>query len=324
MALGIAGAPIPKHWEETIAGCLAKAREQRPRSAADVARRLRLPGTIRLTTPRETAKPVFRHYVKLSALAGAAIVLLGVAIAIDRSGPSAPRTRVLTALKKEAAPGYTLEAPAKIISIAKTEEQPSIPVPPPADGSQNATLQLSTTPPGASFAIYPGVVASKTLPATPPLRSGAAPESVADLPPGRYTVFFQLQGWPDDRTEVAVQPGEALPVEYTFPYGTVTITSIPDSAEIFAGENSLGHTPLTINLPLGKQTLTAHHPDFPKKTEIVTIENQTPTKVLFQLRARSHSSSTKRKEPESAWDKVGNSLKKIFSSKPPPKKKRER
>src|SRR5438105_125248 len=60
VTLGIAGAPIPKHWEETIAACLAKQCERRPRSAAEVARRLRLGGTIRLTTVREIAKPVFQ------------------------------------------------------------------------------------------------------------------------------------------------------------------------------------------------------------------------------------------------------------------------
>jgi Protein kinase domain/PEGA domain len=315
VTLGIAGAPIPKHWEETIAACLAKQCERRPRSAAEVARRLRLGGTIRLTTAREIAKPVFQHYVKLGALTGGAIVLLGLATALYRSGSSAPRATVLSTLKNETAPGYTFEAPAKIVSLAKTEEQPSL---------QNATLQLATTPPGASFAIYPGVVASKTSPATPPLRSGAAPESVTDLPPGRYTVFFQLLGWPDDRAEIAVQPGETLPVEYTFPHGSVTITSIPDNAEIFVGENSLGHTPITVDLPLGKQELIARHPDFPTKTETVMIESETPAKVEFQFLARSHSSSGKPKAPESAWEKFKNSLKKGFSSKTPPKEKRNR
>ena len=37
VTLGIAGEPIPKRWEETIAACLAKTPEQRPRSAAEVA-----------------------------------------------------------------------------------------------------------------------------------------------------------------------------------------------------------------------------------------------------------------------------------------------
>jgi serine/threonine protein kinase len=303
VTLGIAGEPIPKHWEETIAACLAKHREQRPRSAAAVASRLRLGGTIRLTAAREAAKPIFQRYLKLGALAGGAVALLASAIILFRSPLPAPRTAILSALKKEAPPGYALEVPVRV-ATEKIDEPPPVPVSAPIVGPRNATLQLATTPAAA------------------PLRSGAAPESLADLPPGRYTIFFHNEGWTDDRAEIAVQPGEILPVEYTFPHGSATITSTPDGAEIFAGENSLGHTPLTVDLPLGKQELVARHPDFPKKTETVTIESETPAKVAFQFRARSHSSSAKRKEPESAWGKFGNSLKKVFSSKPPPKKTR--
>jgi serine/threonine protein kinase len=312
VTLGIAGEPIPKHWEETIAACLAKRREQRPRSATAVAARLRLGGTIILTTEREIAKPVlkrylFQRYLKFGALAA----LLAAATILYLSKSPAPPTTLRSALKKETVPGYALEAPPAQVSAPIAEPQ-------------NATLQLATTPAGASFAIYPGEVAGKTAPATAPLRSGTAPESVADLPPGQYTIFFHNQGWPDDRAEIAVQPGETLPVEYTFPHGSVTITSTPDGAEIFAGENSLGHTPMTVDLPLGKQELVARHPDFPKETETVTIESETPAKVVFEFRARSHSSPAKPKEPESAWGKFKSSLKKAFSSKPPPKEKRDR
>jgi hypothetical protein len=69
--------------------------------------------------------------------------------------------------------------------------------------------------------------------------------------------------------------------------------------------------------------LAARHPDFTKKTEMVTIESGTVAKVAFQLRSHSRSSG-KPKEPESAWGKIGNSLKKVFSSNPPPKKKPQR
>jgi serine/threonine protein kinase len=318
VTLGVAAEPIPKHWEETIAACLAKHREQRPRSAAEVARRLRLGGTIRLATAKERAKPAYERYLKLGALVGGAVALLAAAVIFFRSDTPSPHT-VLSALKKETAAGYALEVPVRTVPAAKLEEPPPVSIP--IVGPQNATLQLRTTPVGASFAIYPGVVAGKTAPAAAPLRVGAAPASVEDLSPGRYTIFFHNPGWPDDRAEISVQPGDTLPVEYTFPHGSATITSIPDGAEIFAGENSLGHTPMTVDLPLGTQELVARHPDFPKKTETVTIESKTPAKVAFRLRARSHSSA-KPKEPESAWGKLGNSLKKVFSSKNPPKKRR--
>jgi len=314
VTLGIAGDSIPRHWEETIASCLAKQPEQRPWSAAEVASRLRLGGTVCLTVAREIPKPVFQRYVKLGTLA-ACVAALVAAPFLYRHNLTSQRTAVLSALKNDSPAGYALETPRKKIPAPEIDDNPRLTEP------QNATLQLATTPAGANFAIYPGPVASKTAPATAPLRSGAAPESVADLPPGRYTIFLHNQGWTDVRAEIALQPGETLPIDYTFPHGSVTITSIPEGAEIFSGEISLGHTPLTIDLPLGKQELVARHPDFPKKTETVTIESETPAKIAFQLRARSHSSPGK---PKSAWEKFENSLKKVFSKKTPPKKQPNR
>ncbi len=313
VTLGIAGEPIPKRWEETIAACLAKDPAQRPQSATEVAQRLRLGGTVRLTTAREIARPVFERYLKLGALAAAGAMLVAAAVIYTRSNsaPLPPQTGQL--FKPETPTGYAIE------SAVKRAAAPKIEAPIPA--TQNATLQLATTPAGAKFAIYPGSVTGATALASAPLRRGATPESVADLPPGQYTIFFHNEGWPEDRTEIALKPGEALPVEFTFPHGSATITSNPDGAEIFAGETSLGRTPLTVDLPLGKQELVARHPDFPKKTESVTIESETPATVAFQLRPRSRSSG-KAKEPESAWGKFSNSLKKVFSPKPPPKKKR--
>lgn len=309
VTLGIAGDPIPKHWEETIAACLAKHPEQRPRSATEVASRLQLSGTIHLTVAREIPRPVFQRYVKIGALAAAVVALLAAA-AVYRSNSMPQRTAVLSALKKQTPPGYALEAPIRKIPAPANRETP-----------QSATLRLATTPAGANFAIYPGPVVSKTAPATSPLRSGTAPESVADLPPGQYTIFLHNPGWTDVRAEIDLQPGATLPVEYTFPHGSVTITSVPDGAEIFAGGNLLGRTPLTVDLPLGQQELVARHADFPKKSETVTIESERTAEIAFQLRGRSHASAAKPKE-KSAWKKFGDSLKKVFSSKPPPKEKR--
>ena len=112
VTLGIAGDPIPKHWEETIAACLAKQPEQRPRSAAEVASRLRLGGTVSLTVAREIPKPVFQRYLKLGALAAGVSALVAAAI-LYRSNSTSQRAAVLSALKEETPPGYALEAPRK-------------------------------------------------------------------------------------------------------------------------------------------------------------------------------------------------------------------
>lgn len=187
--------------------------------------------------------------------------------------------------------------------------------------SNSATLQLTTTPTGASFAIYPGVVASKSAPVVAPLRSGSAPDSIQDLPPGRYTLFFHNDGWPDDRAEISVAAGETVPVDYTFPHGSAAITSTPDGAEILFGTHSLGYAPLTVDLPLGKQRLTARLSDFPERSQAFTIESGKATNVAFQMRARSRSWARPTPTP-SALDKIGQSFKNVFGHKTPPPRKR--
>ncbi|HKS31669.1 MAG TPA: PEGA domain-containing protein, partial [Chthoniobacterales bacterium] len=122
---------------------------------------------------------------------------------------------------------------------------------------QPAALQLMTIPAGATFAVYPGIIADKAVPASAPLRTGIAPGTAEDLRAGNYTIFFHKVGWPDSRAEVQLQAGEVRPVEYAFFHGEVTITSIPTGAEILCGTISLGITPLTAALPAGNQVLTA-------------------------------------------------------------------
>jgi hypothetical protein len=231
-------------------------------------------------------------------------------------------------LKTPSAFGYAAEVPAK--SLVEPPSKLSLPKEEPAKTSDpnpkaNETrgiLQVSTTPAGASFAIYSGVIAVKTAPAAAPLRKGKTPGSIADLPPGHYTLFFHYAGWPDDRVEVELNAGEILPVEYTFPHGSVAIRSDPDGTEIFLGERSLGRTPLTVDLPPGKQEIVARHPGFRNQTKTVTIETDATATVAFQLRAGADSSRKPKARP-STLSKVGNSLKKIFSldSSAPPKKK---
>jgi hypothetical protein len=145
VTLGIAGERIPRHWEETITACLAKQPDQRPRSAAEVASRLRLGGTVRLTVAREVARPVFHRYLKLGALTAGVAALVAAAL-FYRSYSMGQRAAVLSALEKESPAGYALEAPIKKTSAPQNQE------------TRSATLQLSTSPPGATFAIYPGLI----------------------------------------------------------------------------------------------------------------------------------------------------------------------
>src|SRR5438309_7647338 len=196
--------------------------------------------------------------------------------------------------------------------------------PPRSVADQPAALQLTTIPAGATFAVYPGIIADKAVRASAPLRTGIAPGTAEDLRGGNYTIFFYKDGWPDSRTEVQVQAGEVRPVEYAFFHGEVTITSVPNGAEILCGTVSLGFTPLTVALPAGKQVLTASLKNYPDRIQNVTVgENPTST-IEFQMRARRRIAKAKPTPPPSLVERVGGSLKHLFgaNSTPPPRRKR--
>jgi hypothetical protein len=239
--------------------------------------------------------------------------------------------------------GYAIEKPVAIVAppatlpkpVIESEPEPadiaaepspdSTPLPVAKIKSKNAMLQVTSTPTGASFEIYPGVIAGKTAPTASPLRSGSTPGSIEDLPPGRYTLFFRNTGWPDDRAEISVSAGENVPIDYTFPHGTATITSMPDGAEIFLGTQSLGTAPLTVDLPLGKQKLMARLANYPDRTQTATIGSDAPATVTFQMRMERSRSRPKATPTPSALDKIGQSFKHIFGSKEPtpaPRKRR--
>src|SRR5436190_5263701 len=187
---------------------------------------------------------------------------------------------------------------------------------------QPAALQLTTIPAGATFAVYPGIIADKAVPASAPLRTGTAPGTADDLHGGNYTIFLHKEGWPDSRTEVELQAGEVRPVEYAFFHGEVTITSVPNGAEILCGTVSLGFTPLTATLPAGNHVLTARLKNYPDRTQNVTVNENATSTIEFQMRVRRH--IAKAKPTPSFLGKVGGSLKHLFggNSTPPPRRKR--
>src|SRR5438132_851811 len=196
--------------------------------------------------------------------------------------------------------------------------------PPRSVTDQPAALQLTTQPAGATFAVYPGIIADKAAPVSAPLRTGTSPDTAEDLRGGNYTIFFHKDGWPDSRTEVQLQAGEVRPVEYAFFHGEVTITSVPNGAEILCGTVSLGFTPLTVALPAGKQALTARLKNYPDRNQNVTIDENATSTIEFQMRTRRRTAKSKPTPPPPLIERVGGSLKHFFGGNPtpPPRKKR--
>jgi len=272
----------------------------------------------------------------------AVIALVGPAAAVFLTQHWPSRPELIQDLKKtQPTPGYAIETtkavpevipPAPEISPPAPEISPvaSTPItvdmiasPPRSVTDQPAALQLTTKPAGAAFAVYPGIIADKAAPASVPLRAGTSPGTAEELRGGNYTIFFHKDGWPDSRTEVQLQAGEVRLVEYAFFHGEVTITSVPNGAEILCDTVSLGFTPLTVALPAGNQVLTARLQNYPDRTQNVTVDENETSAIEFQMRPRRRIAKSKPTPPPSLVGRVGNSLKHLFSASPTPPPRRK-
>ena len=259
----------------------------------------------------------------------ALVALVGPAAAVFLTQHWHSRSELIQKLKETQPPtGYAIETAkaAPEVSLPAPEASPTATAasPPRSVTDQPAALQLTTKPAGATFAVYPGIIADKTAPASEPLRTGTAPGTAEELHGGNYTIFFHKDGWPDSRTEVQLQAGEVRPVEYALFHGEVTITSVPNGAEILCGAVSLGFTPLTVALPAGKQVLTAHLKNYPDRTQNVTVDENATSTIEFQMRTRRRIAKSKPTPPPPLIERVGGTLKHFFGGNPTPPPRRKR
>jgi hypothetical protein len=74
------------------------------------------------------------------------------------------------------------------------------------------------------------------------------PQTVADLPTGKYSIVARQGDW-EMRSDVDVQRGDTANKSFAFVKGLTNITSEPGGVEIFVDGQARGHTPLHLELP---------------------------------------------------------------------------
>jgi formylglycine-generating enzyme required for sulfatase activity len=126
-------------------------------------------------------------------------------------------------------------------------------------------LEIQSEPPGAQFSIRSedGQVA----------RDGVTPQSIVDLPTGKYSVVERRGDW-EMRDEVEVQRGQTTSKSFAFVSATINITSEPTGAEIFVDGKSRGRAPLRLELPARLHELVAHLDGWPDEQQKIDINPQ--------------------------------------------------
>ena len=133
-------------------------------------------------------------------------------------------------------------------------------------------LEIQSEPPGAQFSIRSedGQVS----------RAGTTPQSIVDLPTGKYVVVAHRGDW-EMRGEVEVTRGEIAHKVLAFVSATTNITSEPSRAEIFVDGKSRGRAPMRLELPVRSHELTAHLDGWPNEQQKIDIDPQRENAVHF-------------------------------------------
>ncbi len=133
-------------------------------------------------------------------------------------------------------------------------------------------LEIQSDPPGAQFSIRSADGQFS--------REGTTPQSIVDLPTGKYSLVAHRGDW-EMRDEVEVQRGDRTSKSFAFVSATTNITSEPSGAEIFVDGKSRGRTPLRLELPARSHDLTAHLEGWPNEQQKIEIDPKQENAAQF-------------------------------------------
>ena len=134
------------------------------------------------------------------------------------------------------------------------------------------SLEIQSDPPGAQFSIRSedGQVS----------RQGTTPQSIVDLPTGKYSVIVHRGDW-EMRDEVDVPRGAKASKSFAFVSAPAKITSDPNGAEILIDGKARGKTPLQLELPARAHDFSAHLDGWPNEQQKLDVDLQHENAIHF-------------------------------------------
>jgi eukaryotic-like serine/threonine-protein kinase len=133
-------------------------------------------------------------------------------------------------------------------------------------------LQIKSEPPGAEFSLR-----SEDDQVS---REGVTPQSIVDLPTGKYSLTAHRGDW-RVQDEVEVQRGKTTNKSFAFVSAITNVTSEPSGAEIFVDGKSRGRTPLRLDLPSRPHELLARLDGWPDEQQRIDVDAQRENTAHF-------------------------------------------
>jgi serine/threonine protein kinase len=238
-----------------------------------------------------------RAKISVVAIALLVLAMAGVGFWLNRSQPSADvhlqttiRTEPAGALvvlgdhaQKSPATFADLEARKYNVRIMSPGYEPvetsvdfkrkhSLDLPPFRLVRSKGTLQIQSDPSGAQFSLRSedGQIS----------RDGMTPETLGDLPTGKYSIVARRGDW-EMRDDVEVQRGETTRKSFAFVSAITNITSEPNGAEVFVDGKSRGRAPLRLDLPARAHELVAHLDGWPDEQQKIDVNAQRENAAHF-------------------------------------------
>jgi len=137
----------------------------------------------------------------------------------------------------------------------------------------SGTIDVTSEPDGAEVTVN-GIV------------RGVTPLKVTDVPKGRATVRFHLDGFEDEIRELAINSGDQqnLPVVLKALPGTLHLVSVPDGARFYVNGEARGKGPLAIaGLKPGEYVVRAEMEGYGTMTKTVNLGNGMAAREEFRL-----------------------------------------
>src|SRR5438067_11460320 len=133
-------------------------------------------------------------------------------------------------------------------------------------------IRIHSEPPGAQFSVRSedGQIS----------REGATPQTIADLPTGKYSIVARRGDW-KLHGDVEVQRGDTIRKSFAFVSAITSITSDPNGAEIYVDGKSRGRAPLRLDLPAREHELVAHLDGWPDEQQKITVDVQRENAAHF-------------------------------------------
>ena len=137
----------------------------------------------------------------------------------------------------------------------------------------SGTIDISSEPAGAEVTVN-GIV------------KGVTPLRVTEIPRGRATVRFRLDGFAEEVRELAINAGDvqALPIVLKGLPGTLHLISVPDGARFYVNNEARGKGPLALpGLKPGEYNVRAELAGYGTMTKTITLDNGQSVREEFRL-----------------------------------------